>query len=105
MFNPDFHLDVPTGGDLLAEIGLDLRAISEVIEDDRSMRCPDRAAVFPERRFADPYPATPARARTSEETLFLVSLIMAPLSQELEPPPNPVRFSCRGWCGAGCTAP
>ena len=50
MFNPDFHLDVPTGGDLLAEIGLDPRAISEVIEDDRSMRCPDRGAVFPERR-------------------------------------------------------
>ena len=53
MFNPDFQLDVPTGGDLLAEIGLDPRAISEVIEDDRAMRCPDRGAVFPERRFAD----------------------------------------------------
>ena len=42
MFNPDFHLDVPKGGDLLAELGLDPRAISEVIEDDRSMRCPER---------------------------------------------------------------
>ena len=28
MFNPDFQLDVPTGGDLLAEIGLDPRAIT-----------------------------------------------------------------------------
>ena len=46
-----------------------------------------------------------SRARTSEENLFLVLLIMAPLSQELEPPPNPERFrgtarSCRvrRWC-------
>ena len=31
-------------------------------------------------------------AQTSEENLFLVVLIMAPLSQELEPPPNPVRI-------------
>ena len=56
MFNPDFQLDVPTGGDLLTEIGLDPRAISEVIEDDRAMRCPDRGAVFPERRLADLFP-------------------------------------------------
>ena len=34
-----------------------------------------------------------SRAQTSEENLFLVLLIMASLSQELEPPPNPVRFN------------
>ena len=62
MFNPDFNLDVPTGADLLAEFGLDPQAISAVIEDDRAMRCPDRGAVFPERRFADLFPATPGRA-------------------------------------------
>ena len=62
MFNPDFQLDVPTGGDLLAEIGLDPRAITEVVEDDRAMRCPDRGAVFPERRFADLFPAASRRA-------------------------------------------
>ena len=36
----------------------------------------------------DPKPSRTARPRTSEENLFLVLLIMAPLSQELEPPPN-----------------
>ncbi len=62
MFIPDFHLDAPTGGDLVAELGLDPRSISEVIEDDRAMRCPDRGAVFPERRFADLFPAASRRA-------------------------------------------
>ena len=33
-----------------------------------------------------------ARARTSEENLLVVLLIMAPPSQELEPPINPERF-------------
>lgn len=33
-----------------------------------------------------------ARARTSGENLFVVLLIMAPLSQELEPPAIPGRF-------------
>ncbi|TAU73865.1 hypothetical protein ELI07_30100 (plasmid) [Rhizobium leguminosarum] len=34
-----------------------------------------------------------ARARTSGENLFVVLLVMAPLSQKLEPPANPGRFS------------
>jgi hypothetical protein len=34
-----------------------------------------------------------ARWRTSGENLFVVLLISAPLSQKLEPPANPVRFS------------
>ncbi|WP_247387070.1 MULTISPECIES: hypothetical protein, partial [unclassified Bradyrhizobium] len=33
------------------------------------------------------------RARTSGENLFVVLLVMAPSSQELEPPANPGRFS------------
>ena len=33
-----------------------------------------------------------ARARTSEENLLVVLLVMAPPSQELEPPINPERF-------------
>src|SRR5436305_12370535 len=33
-----------------------------------------------------------ARARTSGENLFVVLLVMAPSSQELEPPANPGRF-------------
>src|SRR5580692_10768966 len=36
-----------------------------------------------------------ARARTSEENLLVVLLVMAPPSQELKPPTNPVRFSRR----------
>lgn len=36
-----------------------------------------------------------ARSRTSGENLFVVLLIMAPLSQKLEPPANPVRFRDR----------
>ena len=34
-----------------------------------------------------------ARARTSEENLLVVLLVMAPPSQELEPPINPERFT------------
>ncbi|WP_205411719.1 hypothetical protein, partial [Sphingomonas carotinifaciens] len=34
-----------------------------------------------------------ARARTSGENLFVVLLIQAPPSQELEPPTNPGRFT------------
>jgi hypothetical protein len=33
-----------------------------------------------------------ARARTSGENLLVVLLVMAPSSQELEPPANPGRF-------------
>ena len=61
MFNPDYHSDIPTGSELLAEIGLDPQAIRETIEDDRAMHCPDRVVSFPERRFADLFPATPSR--------------------------------------------
>ena len=45
MFDPDTHFDVPTG-DLLAEIGIDLGAASEVIAEDRASRCPDRETVL-----------------------------------------------------------
>ena len=48
MFDPDIHLDVPTGK-LLAEIGIDPAAASEVIAEDRAIRCPDRDRVLPDR--------------------------------------------------------
>jgi hypothetical protein len=38
-----------------------------------------------------------ARLRTSGENLFVVLIIMAPLSQKLEPPANPVRFSSTSY--------
>ena len=45
MLDRDFDLDIPTGDELLAEIGLDPRSVRDVIEDDRAMRCLDRDAV------------------------------------------------------------
>ena len=51
MFDPDYDFDIPAGG-ILAETGLDPRAVREVIEDDRARRCPDRGAVFPDHRIA-----------------------------------------------------
>ena len=47
MFDPDTHFDVPTG-DLLAEIGIDPAAASEVIAEDRASRCPGREQVRPD---------------------------------------------------------
>ena len=47
MFDPEIHVDIPTGN-LLAEIGIDPHSISEVIEHDRAMRCPDRDSVLRE---------------------------------------------------------
>ena len=65
MFLPDFHSDIPTGNQLLAEIGLDPQTIRETIEDDRAMRCPDRGVSFPEGRFGrvrtSSRPCRPAR--------------------------------------------
>ena len=48
MFDPDIHIDIPTGT-LLAEIGIDPAAVCEVISHDRAMRCPDRDQVLPVR--------------------------------------------------------
>ena len=56
MFHPDRYFGAPSGGDLLAELGIRPDLVSEVIEDDRAIRCPERGAVFPERRFADLIP-------------------------------------------------
>ncbi len=47
MFDPDTHFDVPTG-DLLAEIGIDPAAASEVIAENRAFRCPGREQVRPD---------------------------------------------------------
>ena len=60
MFDPDIHLD-PTAGaaGLLAEAGIDRRTVREVIADERAIRCPERPAAFPGRRFADLVPDLP----------------------------------------------
>ena len=49
MFDPDFHLDAPTGLNLLAELGIHPAAVREVIADDRAIRCPDRDSVLTDR--------------------------------------------------------
>ena len=54
MFRTDYDFEEAlTGSDVLAEIGLDPRAIQDVIDDDRARRCPDRDTVLPPRRIAD----------------------------------------------------
>src|SRR5207237_8506389 len=40
-----------------------------------------------------------ARSRTSAENLFVVGLLIAPSSQDVEPPANPVRFTKGSGCG------
>ena len=43
-----FHLDpdcdpiAPTAGELIAELGLDARAVRDALADDLARRCPDR---------------------------------------------------------------
>ena len=59
MFHPDRYFGAPSDGDLLSELGIRPDLVSEVIEDDRAIRCPERGAVFPERRFADLTPEPP----------------------------------------------
>jgi len=72
MFDPDIHIDVPTGN-LLADIGIDPAAASEVIAEDRASRCPDRDQVLPDpgTAFLDvvmPLDGTPCGAAAPAET-------------------------------------
>ena len=53
MFRPDTSLDLPTGSDLLAELGVDRRTVREIAEDERAIRCPERGADYPEHGFAN----------------------------------------------------
>ena len=59
MFDSDFNLRAPGGADLLAELGIRPGLVRELAEDARAVRCPERAAAFPERRFANLVPDTP----------------------------------------------
>ena len=52
MFNPHFRFATPTGGDLLTELGVRPELVREVAEDERSIRCPERGADYPEHGFA-----------------------------------------------------
>ena len=59
MFHSDTSLDLPTGGALLAECGIDPAAVREVIEHDRAIRCPERGTVYPAYGFASLSPESP----------------------------------------------
>jgi len=60
MFQFDHSPDIPAGSDLLAEVGIDPAAVREAIEDERTIRCPERPAANPKRGFAGlvPEPAS-----------------------------------------------
>ncbi len=44
MFDSDFDPVTPAAGDILAELGLDTRAVRDALAADRARRCPDREA-------------------------------------------------------------
>ena len=46
-FDTGFDIDISTGADLLAELGIHPAAVREAIEDDRARRCPDRDPMMP----------------------------------------------------------
>ena len=56
MFRRDTSLGLPTGSDLLAELGLDSRTLREIAEDERAIRCPERGPVYPAYGFASLFP-------------------------------------------------
>ena len=59
MFHPDTSLHLPTGSDLLAELGVDRHTVLEIAEDERAIRCPERGAVYPAYGFASLIPEPP----------------------------------------------
>ena len=42
MFDVEYDPVTPAAGKLIAELGLDARAISDALAEDRARRCPDR---------------------------------------------------------------
>ena len=58
MFQSDHSPDLPAG--IIAELGIDPAAVRETIEHDRTMRCPEHPAVYPEPSFAGLAPKQPA---------------------------------------------
>ena len=43
-FDTDYDPIAASGSDLLAELGLDARAVRDALSEDRARRCPDREA-------------------------------------------------------------
>ena len=88
---------------LVGNLGRDARALAAVdlasspthaVSAERSRSSPQSTLLPPsgmKNRARDRSPS--ARSRTSGTNLFVVLLIQAPPSQELEPPANPARFT------------
>ena len=49
MFAFDYDPITPSGGELIAELGLDERSVRDALADDRARRCPDREVATSER--------------------------------------------------------
>ncbi len=69
-FDPGYDFEPPTGSALLAEIGVDRHTVREVVEDDRSIRCPDRDSVLPDRTLALLAPRPPFEQALHEAALL-----------------------------------
>ena len=69
-FDPDYDFRPPTGAALLAEIGVDRHTVREVAEDGRSIRCPDRDTVLPDRPVAVLDDRTPFEQALHEAALL-----------------------------------
>ena len=65
MFDPYSRSDIPSTGELLAEIGIDRHTVREVSEDDRAIRCPDRDSVHARPHRRGPRPPHALRAGTA----------------------------------------
>ena len=69
-FDPGYDFEPPSGSALLAEIGVDPHTVSEVIDDDRAIRCPDRDSVLPDRTVAVLDTRTPFEQALHEAALL-----------------------------------
>ena len=69
-FDPGYDFEPPSGGTLLAEIGIDRHTVLEVIEDERAIRCPDRDSVLPDRTVAVLDTRTPFEQALHEAALL-----------------------------------
>ena len=65
MFHPDFQFGTPTGGDLLAELGVDRHTVREIVEDERSIRCPGPGRGVSRIRLREPRPGSAVRPRAA----------------------------------------
>ena len=69
-FDSGYDFEPPSGGTLLAEIGIDRHTVLEVIEDERAIRCPDRDEVLPEHTVAVLDTRTPFEQALHEAALL-----------------------------------